>query len=581
MAEVSHNTPRQSLAALRAGQEALDQGAWKRACTCFQEALGQEETPEAFEGLGMVSWWLDDATTLFDVRLRAYQLYRQRGETRSAARIATWLAWDYMDFRGEPAVAQGWIKLAHRLLEGLTQTAEYGWLLARESRFVMKTRHDVTCARTLAAEAKALGCSLGLIDLEMVGLALEGAALVCAGQVAQGMCFLDEATAAAVAGEMSDRVAIATTCCYLIGACNRIRDYDRTIQWCEQLQAICRRWGWSLIHSQTDYALVLIWRGAWAEAEVELIEAQTRLAVLRPALSLDAMVNLGELRRRQGRLEEALALFEQVDFLPSANLGLAALALDQEKLVDAADLVDRYLRAFPPEDWMERAAGLELAIQAHVRLGDVDKATKAFIELKASAAAIGTGPFQASAWFGDGLLAAGRGDYVLAKSLFEDAIDRWTQTGSPFETAHACLELARTLFALNRADAAFAQARRASDILASLGAERATTRARTLLAELRNALCTQPDKANRLDLQTASASPLPAPPVASLPSQRLTPRELEVLRLAAQGLSNQKIADHLVLSQHTIHRHMANILTRLGLPSRAAATAYAARHGLL
>src|SRR5215469_3169580 len=76
MAEVSHNTPRQSLAALRAGQEALDQGAWKRACTCFQEALGQEETPEAFEGLGMASWWLDDATTMFDVRLRAYRLYR-------------------------------------------------------------------------------------------------------------------------------------------------------------------------------------------------------------------------------------------------------------------------------------------------------------------------------------------------------------------------------------------------------------------------------------------------------------------------------------------------------------------------
>jgi LuxR family maltose regulon positive regulatory protein len=270
-----------------------------------------------------------------------------------------------------------------------------------------------------------------------------------------------------------------------------------------------------------------------------------------------------------------------VNFLPSANLGLAALALDQEKLVDAADLVDRYLRTFPPEDWMERAAGLELAIQVNLRLGDVDKATRALIELKASAAAIGTGPFQASVWFGEGLLAACKGEYALAKGHFEDAIDRWTQTGSPFEAAHACLELARTLFALGRADAALEQARRASDILASLGAERATARARTLLAELRNALCTQPDEVDGLDLQTAGAPPTHFPLVASLPSQRLSPRELEVLRLVAQGLSNQKIADHLVLSQHTIHRHMANILTKLGLPSRAAATAYAAQHGLL
>src|SRR5215469_1313319 len=97
-------------------------------------------------------------------------------------------------------------------------------------------------------------------------------------------------------------------------------------------------------------------------------------------------------------------------------------------------------------------AGLELAIQVNLRLGDVQKATRALIELKASAAAIGTGPFQASVWFGEGLLAACRGEYTLAKSLFEDAIDRWTQTGSPFEAANAGLELARTLLALSRAD---------------------------------------------------------------------------------------------------------------------------------
>ena len=61
----------------------------------------------------------------------------------------------------------------------------------------------------------------------------------------------------------------------------------------------------------------------------------------------------------------------------------------------------------------------------------------------------------------------------------------------------------------------------------------------------------------------------------------LTPRELDVLKLAAQGLSNQDIARRLFLSEHTIHRHLANILRKLSLSSRAAAAAWAARTGLV
>ncbi|HLL38560.1 MAG TPA: LuxR C-terminal-related transcriptional regulator, partial [Rubrobacteraceae bacterium] len=61
----------------------------------------------------------------------------------------------------------------------------------------------------------------------------------------------------------------------------------------------------------------------------------------------------------------------------------------------------------------------------------------------------------------------------------------------------------------------------------------------------------------------------------------LTRREVEVLRLVAQGLSDREIATRLVLSRHTVHRHTHSILTKLDLPSRAAAAAYAVRRGLL
>ncbi len=54
-----------------------------------------------------------------------------------------------------------------------------------------------------------------------------------------------------------------------------------------------------------------------------------------------------------------------------------------------------------------------------------------------------------------------------------------------------------------------------------------------------------------------------------------------MLRLVAQGLSDREIAERLVLSPHTVHRHVANVRTKLRLPSRAAAAAYAARNGLL
>ena len=61
----------------------------------------------------------------------------------------------------------------------------------------------------------------------------------------------------------------------------------------------------------------------------------------------------------------------------------------------------------------------------------------------------------------------------------------------------------------------------------------------------------------------------------------LSARELEVLRLVAEGLSDAEIAERLVLSRHTVHRHVANIRTKLGLASRAAAAAHAARLGLV
>ena len=80
-----------------------------------------------------------------------------------------------------------------------------------------------------------------------------------------------------------------------------------------------------------------------------------------------------------------------------------------------------------------------------------------------------------------------------------------------------------------------------------------------------------------------AAAVAPGPDVDPPPTegQDLTSRETEVLALVAGGLSDREIADRLVLSPHTVHRHVANVRTKLGLPTRAAAVAAATKRGLL
>jgi hypothetical protein len=245
---------------LGTGTAALARGDWENARAAFEAALGEEETAEALEGLGMAAWWLDDAATTFEARERAYRLYRERGERVAAARLARWLAWDYNAFRGEPAVANGWLQRAHRLLDGIEAGAEHGWLALREGEVALLLGNDTGKARELAVSSAELGRSLGEIDLEMVGLALEGLALVSEGRVEEGMRRLDEASAAAMAGELRDLNAVGASCCYLIFACERVRDYDRAAQWCERVKEFCRRWRIRPLFAvcRTHYAAVLV-----------------------------------------------------------------------------------------------------------------------------------------------------------------------------------------------------------------------------------------------------------------------------------------------------------------------------------
>ena len=547
------------------GDEALARGAWAEARAAFEAALRIREFPEALEGLGKAAWWLDLADLVFHARERAYRLYLGSGDHAAAARIAVWLAWDYWAFRGENAVANGWLQRARHLLEGQPACSERAWLEVREGSLCLVEEGDPSRALALAAEGIRIAREIGDKDLEMLGRAVNGLALVVSGAVPDGMRCLDEVNVAVIAGELTDLVAIGLSCCYMIAACEQVRDYDRAAQWCPRLKVFSAKWGLRPLFAvcRTQYASICLWRGMWLEAEQELCAASDELAASRPGMTGDALVRLAELRRRQGRLVEASALFEQSQPRGAGLLGRAELAFDRGDQRAAAEQAARYLRHVPAQNRTDRVPALELLVRALTEMGERERAKIALLELASIAKLIATIPFRAAADFAFGYFALGDGKPDAARQHFEDAVDLYFRSGAPFEVARARIGLARALGKLGRVQAAMEEAQRAVDLLTDLKAELEISRARTVVQALTAMLQTNPE---------------PISP--AIGSSELTKREIEVLRLVAEGMNNQSIAERLFVSDHTVHRHLANILRKLSVSTRAAAVAQGARRGL-
>jgi ATP/maltotriose-dependent transcriptional regulator MalT len=301
---------------------------------------------------------------------------------------------------------------------------------------------------------------------------------------------------------------------------------------------------------RSAYGQVLACRGEWPAAEIELVAALGDLEAMRPGMAPDGLARLGELRVRQGRIEEARALFERALPHRPALVGLGTLALEKGDQQGAADIAERILRRIGEAAPIERVPALELLARARGGLGDFDRAGGALVELADIVERLGTPYLRGRARLVAGEVAELSGDHEHARRSLEDALDLFAECAAPYEAALSGLALSRTLASLGRADAASAEAERAREAFAKLGATRDESRSG-------------------------------APGQAAGGLGELTPREREVLTLVAQGLSDAEIAERLVVSPHTVHRHVANVRTKLRLPSRAAAVAYATRENLL
>jgi ATP/maltotriose-dependent transcriptional regulator MalT len=551
---------------LARGWSALASGGWGAARAAFGEALRDSPSAAAWEGMSWAAWWLEDAGACLEAREQAFRLYREAGDERGGARMALWIGDDHLEFHGASAVAEGWFGRAARLLSSVQPSAEHGWLTVFEAHSLLGAG-DLAGAVKRAAEARELGSRCGAVDLEMFSLATEGHAMTEAGEVERGLRCLDEAAAAALAGEFGNLAPAAWTCCLIMSVCEQVRDFERGAQWCRKVEEFSVRMGARFLTGvcRAHYAAILTWRGNWAEAERELARSVGDLSDRRPYWRSEAVVRLADLRRRQGQLAEAEELYAAAAAHPMSAPGLGAVQLSRGEPGAAREVFERCLRRLGPDTRLRRAWLLEALVEAVIADGDPASAAAPARELRAIAAEVGTPALRAAARHCDGLLAAATADHAAARHHLEDAVDLLETCRTPVECARARLDLAGTLLALGHEGPARREASAALAGAQEVGATAERDRARDLLSAI----------------GSPGSGPGGSGPGGSRPAGPLTARQLDVLRLVAEGLGDKEIAVRLVLSEHTVHRHLANIYTRLGCPTRAAAVALAARLGLL
>ena len=387
----------------------------------------------------------------------------------------------------------------------------------------------------------------------MAAIAYQGLAWVSQGRVKEGMALLDEATVAAVAGDMDGIGAAASTCCCLIAACEQVRDYGRAGQWCKRAQEIGERWSHQTLFSfcRIHYAGVLVWQGDWRAAEVELLAAVKALSA-RPAAASEGWSSwpcCAGGRDATPRRRRSSSGGSPPFRLLAGDLALLArsqIALDRGDPVAAAEFAEQFLRRVAHPGQLVRADALELLAQARLALGDPPAAEAATRDLQSVARDVGTDPLVAAAARAQGWLAAAAGDHDAARRCFEDALAGFERSGARFEAARTRLDLARSLSELERPQPAQEQARASWTALRALGAARDAMHAAAVLGRLTGST-----------VEGRRHNPA-----------GLTPREMEIVRLAARGLSNQEIAAELVLSVRTVERHLSNIYDKLGTRGR-------------
>jgi DNA-binding CsgD family transcriptional regulator len=533
------------------GYRAMAAGDWTGARDAFVTTLDRADIPEASFGLATVSFWLGDLAGTITACEAAYAGFRRRGDSMLAAGAALSLVGYNKGFLGNSAAAHGWLARAKRIIEAEVPELR-GELLGATAYLT----DDPVVSESLAREAAEFGRSAGNAGLELMALHAVGQALVQQGRIVEGMSLLDEAMAAVIGGEVGDPMTVAQLSCMTMVVCGSCFDLRRATQWVRSLQSFIDRYGCPFLFAEcrTYYGRVLFETGDWAGAETLLDEAiaMSRGAFVAPYAF--ASGTLAELRLAQGRVEDAARVLAGVEGREEAATAVALLHLERGEPSAAAAVLRRRLDGSNPNR-LDAVAMLELLGEAEIALRDIQAAVargRALVGLAAGSRC------DLAIAHGERLLghAVASSDGQAARAHFETALAAFIRAESPYRAAQTRLSLARLLRESDR-ELAAAEARAAMTVFDDLGADRDADATAALLRDLG----------------------VTAPRSAPRNVGRLTGRELDVLALLGEGLSNPEIANRLFLSRRTVEHHVARILAKLGMRGRAEAAAFAARRG--
>ena len=535
------------------GRRSFQNQAWAAAFADLTAADRQAQLePEDLVYLAQAALLIGKEVEGTDILARAHQAFLNCRKALPAARCAFWLGFKLL-IRGEMAKGSGWLSRAGRLLDGHPECAESGYLLVAEG-YRSFHANDPAAAWTSFVQAAGIGERFGDKDLLTLGVQGQGRALIRQGEISRGVMLLDEAMVAVTAGEVSALNAGGVYCSVIEG-CSEIFDLQRANEWTTALERWCDAQP-DLVpyrgHCLVRRAELCQLRGTWAEALEWSEKARQWLSRGVPTPDAGAAYyQAGEVLRLRGEFAESEEAYLQACRLYRCpGPGLAQLRLAQGRVDTACTLIRRLLEEVNETGPRVKvlAAHAEIALAA----GDVAAASAAAGELESIAT-------RRDIPFLHAVYASTRGAVLLAAGRAADAYPElrrswnlWRELDGPYEAARSQVLVAMACRQMGDEESALLELGAACAAFRRLGAQVDLSCAETFLAK-----------------------------VATAPAGPLTEREIQVLKLVAIGLTNRSIAAQLRISQKTVARHLSNIFTKLDLPTRTAAAAYAFEHSLV